>query len=78
MLGTQRVSSKIYAMLGIAITTSLLIIGGYTYLASIMSKSCKSSIAQQTQKNNEIFSVINSALEIQASTQKILRSRQVD
>jgi methyl-accepting chemotaxis protein len=78
MLGTERISSKIYAMLGITIVTSLLIIGGYTYLASIMSKSCKSSIAQQTQKNLEVFSVINSALEIQASTQKILRSRQAD
>jgi methyl-accepting chemotaxis protein len=78
MLGTQRVSSKIFAMLGITITTLLLIIGGYTYLVSIMSKSSKGSISQQTQKNNEIFTVINSALEIQASTQKILRSRQVD
>lgn len=78
MLGTQRISSKIYALLGITITTSLLIIGGYSYLAGIMSKSCKSSISQQTQKNTEIFAMINSALEIQASTQKILRSRQVD
>ncbi len=78
MPGTQRISSKIYTMLSITIATSLLIIGGYTYLASVMSKGFKSSIHQQTERNDEIFSVINSALEIQALTQKILRSRQVD
>jgi methyl-accepting chemotaxis protein len=78
MLGTQRISSKIYALLGITIATSLLIIGSYSYLAKIMSKSCKTSIGQQTKKSNDIFEVINSALEIQGSTQKILRSRQVD
>ncbi len=78
MPGIQKISSKMYIMLSITIATTLLIIGGFTYLTGIMSKGFTSSINQQTEKNNEIFAVINSALEIQALTQKILRSRQID
>jgi methyl-accepting chemotaxis protein len=77
-MGAFKLSHKIALLLTVALSTTIIIAMSYSFIINVILKNSQSSMNEVITKNDDLFSVIQTAAGVQGVVQHILREKNVD
>lgn len=77
-MGASKLSHKIAILLSVAIGATFVVAISYNFLTALITGNFKNNIKALTTKNDDLFSVIQTASEVQGVVQQILREKNLD